>query len=297
MSRYAVIKASTGKGSEQLARLILGGETVALDVPTVDVTPSGVTNTFRRISLSCVEIGVEAAPRLPESDGELLARLGTDGLAWAREFAQRSEPHAAGVCPLHDDEAGGLLHCWFANAIEAGRSAGYAERAEKPDTITWPHESTVETPAVTGRAWPTPTQDEIDRAWSEPGDEERIGRLAAEENLSAARMQLDRLAERLVRAVQTEQRARADAAAANARQLRQAGELAELRQRMLHLLHAHDNLQATAGAAAAERDTLNRRVDELTAENGRQARLVSDLRAELKSWHEKYQAERAAEGE
>lgn len=47
-----------------------------------------------------------------ESPAAFLARLGTDGQVWAREFVAR---HGG-------DE--GLMLSWFANAIEAGRSAG-----------------------------------------------------------------------------------------------------------------------------------------------------------------------------
>lgn len=55
-----------------------------------------------------------------ETAGRMLARLGTDGQAWAREFQHRfaGEPVGGHVV----DE--GLLIGWFANAIEAGRSAG-----------------------------------------------------------------------------------------------------------------------------------------------------------------------------
>jgi hypothetical protein len=77
-----------------------------------------------------------------ETDGAVLARLGTDGRKWASEFgktavavAARLEHEAGGdgspastwehlaklIC---DDDPGGWLHGWFANAIEAGRSAG-----------------------------------------------------------------------------------------------------------------------------------------------------------------------------
>lgn len=52
----------------------------------------------------------------PESDGDMLARIGTDGQKWAWEFLSRDfDP---------DDIDEGLLTGWFANAIEAGRTAG-----------------------------------------------------------------------------------------------------------------------------------------------------------------------------
>lgn len=57
-----------------------------------------------------------------ESDCEFLARVGTDAQQWAREFL------AHGLA--HDDVDEGTLLGWFANAIEAGRSAGYAARVD-----------------------------------------------------------------------------------------------------------------------------------------------------------------------
>lgn len=58
-----------------------------------------------------------------ETVGQLLTRLGTDGRAWAREFLDRYHGEEVGATV---DE--GLLISWFANAIEAGRSAGYWAR-------------------------------------------------------------------------------------------------------------------------------------------------------------------------
>ena len=52
-----------------------------------------------------------------ESDGQLLARLGTDAQLWAREFIRLH-----GYSFIKDE---GLMISWFANAIEAGRSAGW----------------------------------------------------------------------------------------------------------------------------------------------------------------------------
>jgi hypothetical protein len=51
------------------------------------------------------------------TDGELLERMGTDGAAWAREFMIRFADRREEI-----DE--GLMIGWFANAIEAGRTAG-----------------------------------------------------------------------------------------------------------------------------------------------------------------------------
>lgn len=87
-----------------------------------------------------------------ETDGALLARLGTDGAAWAEAFsetafmlaARRDEgdgsPESMALALaklLSEDEPGDWLHGWFANAIEAGWSAGYsaAKREDNPD---WP---------------------------------------------------------------------------------------------------------------------------------------------------------------
>ena len=53
-----------------------------------------------------------------ETDGDMLARLGTDGREWAREFCQRFSNTAV----VFDEQ---LMLGWFANAIEAGRSAGF----------------------------------------------------------------------------------------------------------------------------------------------------------------------------
>lgn len=50
-----------------------------------------------------------------ESAGAFIARIGTDGALWAAEFCK----HFPAVA---EDDA----RAWFANAIECGRSAGYA---------------------------------------------------------------------------------------------------------------------------------------------------------------------------
>jgi hypothetical protein len=54
----------------------------------------------------------------PETDGQMLARLGTDAQLWAREYVFKSKVPFS----LVDED---FLMTWFANAIEAGRSAGY----------------------------------------------------------------------------------------------------------------------------------------------------------------------------
>jgi hypothetical protein len=53
-----------------------------------------------------------------ETSGAFLARIGTDGALWAQEFCNQFGG---------DGDPGSAIHGWFANAIEAGRSAGYSE--------------------------------------------------------------------------------------------------------------------------------------------------------------------------
>ena len=60
------------------------------------------------------ETAMNAADFL-ETDGQMLSRLGTDARNWAQEFMRIIGPNPV-------DE--GLMVSWFANAIEAGRSAG-----------------------------------------------------------------------------------------------------------------------------------------------------------------------------
>lgn len=61
-----------------------------------------------------------------ETSTEMVARIGTDGALWAAEFARVAHEHGAQF-PACLPAPGELIHGWFANAIEAGRSAGYAE--------------------------------------------------------------------------------------------------------------------------------------------------------------------------
>jgi hypothetical protein len=61
---------------------------------------------------------------------DLLARLGTDGQKWAAEFVRlfQSKTVTAGSTEWPEAQVDeGTLLGWFANAIEAGRSAGYGE--------------------------------------------------------------------------------------------------------------------------------------------------------------------------
>jgi hypothetical protein len=65
------------------------------------------------------------------TDGEILARMGTDAAKWTEEFLLRQAQRAGQPGPSNADEWGTMVG-WFANAIEAGRAAGRVE--------TCPHE-------------------------------------------------------------------------------------------------------------------------------------------------------------
>ena len=56
------------------------------------------------------------------SDTDLLAKMGTDAAVWATEYEQRF--------PDGTPDWGTLVG-WFANAIEAGRSAGVTEDTDE----------------------------------------------------------------------------------------------------------------------------------------------------------------------
>lgn len=60
----------------------------------------------------------------PDKDADILAYLGTDGQKWAEEFQELCPP------PTHPNYEGALLS-WFANAIEAGRTAGFSALYEE----------------------------------------------------------------------------------------------------------------------------------------------------------------------
>lgn len=66
---------------------------------------------------------------MSESDGEFLARMGTDAEVWAAEFVKVFPE--AGLDPT----PGEGLHGWFCNAIEAGRGEGYAEARRDAEKI------------------------------------------------------------------------------------------------------------------------------------------------------------------
>jgi hypothetical protein len=58
----------------------------------------------------------------PETDGQMLTRLGTDAQLWADEYVK-----VTSVALVSKD----YVRTWFANAIEAGRSAGEASGWEE----------------------------------------------------------------------------------------------------------------------------------------------------------------------
>jgi hypothetical protein len=60
----------------------------------------------------------------PENDADVLAYMGTDGLKWSEEFLKLCPPYT------HPNYAS-AVHSWFANAIEAGKSAGYSSAFEE----------------------------------------------------------------------------------------------------------------------------------------------------------------------
>jgi hypothetical protein len=63
-----------------------------------------------------------------ETDGGILARLGVDAEKWANEFMAVNDGEDLGI-----DE--GVLLAWFANAIEAGRSAGFMDAVNNPAEV------------------------------------------------------------------------------------------------------------------------------------------------------------------
>jgi|SRR5882724_5856851 len=79
--------------------------------------------------------GDDVAVTPSESDGEMLARLGTNGGKWAHEFYRRFSFAIDG-----DKLDEGTMIGWFANAIEAGRTAGQPQGvrifAEPPGSDT-----------------------------------------------------------------------------------------------------------------------------------------------------------------
>lgn len=71
---------------------------------------------------------------MSESDGKLLARMGTDPRLWAQEFVRiKAEIEAADDGRVIDE--GGMLG-WFASALEAGRHEGRQETCPHDDVFT-----------------------------------------------------------------------------------------------------------------------------------------------------------------
>lgn len=88
--------------------------------------PAGVRKTVDKMIVSTV------AAR-SETDGEILARMGTDAAKWTDEFLSRNLlVNRAGFTPEHADAWGSMVG-WFANAIEAGRTAGRVETCPHSD--------------------------------------------------------------------------------------------------------------------------------------------------------------------
>jgi len=71
-------------------------------------------------------------PRMGETAGQQLARMGTDAREWAREFMNMH--HSRGGLNSEVDEE--LMVGWFASAIETGRTAGQATAPRLPRWVT-----------------------------------------------------------------------------------------------------------------------------------------------------------------
>lgn len=61
---------------------------------------------------------------MTENAGQMLERLGTDAMAWAREFVEQYPDVDLLGGPLKDD-ATGVMVGWFANAMAMAERAGY----------------------------------------------------------------------------------------------------------------------------------------------------------------------------
>jgi hypothetical protein len=109
-------------GVEQVNRVGTIVEVQAFE-PTHDgwikfiISGEGDDRTFVKRGLVVIEWTPPAIK--PSSDAELLKRLGTNGELWAQAFCER-----------HGGDLDVVLG-WFANAIEAGRSAGWTAGCEQ----------------------------------------------------------------------------------------------------------------------------------------------------------------------
>lgn len=61
---------------------------------------------------------------MSEEAGQMLERLGTDAMAWAKEFLDQYPDAELLGGPMRDDAAGVLVG-WFANAMTMAERAGY----------------------------------------------------------------------------------------------------------------------------------------------------------------------------
>lgn len=71
---------------------------------------------------------------IERSAGEQLAYMGTDGAVWAAELCRIMGVESGAVVPSAE-EFKGMMLTWFANAIEAGRSAGYSSGKAELDNL------------------------------------------------------------------------------------------------------------------------------------------------------------------
>jgi hypothetical protein len=94
----------------------------------------------KRMKVEVVRDGIrQLVDVTDETSAEFLARAGTDAQLWTDDFVGRFEV-ANAVNGERIDDSWGLMIGWFSNAIEAGRTAGYAyaklEAAPEPPTKT-----------------------------------------------------------------------------------------------------------------------------------------------------------------
>lgn len=66
------------------------------------------------------------------NDGELLTYMGTDAMRWAEEFCKLFGVYKVNEVEADNSDQIGLMVTWFANAIEAGRDAGWYQAVLGP---------------------------------------------------------------------------------------------------------------------------------------------------------------------
>lgn len=87
-----------------------------------------------------------------ESDGALLARLGTDAQAWSDEFLYTLDALDRDAPPPQIDER--WLTLWFANAIAAGRAVDALERVRAVAVAdAWLEGTLLDVDNFAGDAW------------------------------------------------------------------------------------------------------------------------------------------------